>query len=348
MRDTRTSMPRRRWAGAALVAAVALSACGSDSDDEADSTTTTAAAEGATYRTSAFILPFEVTVPDFLPAEATTDDANFVTWDPGTIEEPAVRFLVPVNVYAPGDTDTTPPPADYLAYLLSQSEHGATFTDQSETTVGGFQATLVTANVADSLDGSLGCQAEDIPAGDCYGLQPDLTLRMAVIDADGTTLLAWLRHNGTEVTEDATAEFAAFETMLSTVTFRDEAPVTTTTVPGVASPIDGIWTTTVTFEELESSPLLYDRDEVNDENWGELTFTFELGQFTFAQENEGASYSSSGTFVVDGDVVELKLDNSEEFAWRWSLEGDTLTFERDEALGISPTPYLINPWTRQG
>ena len=259
-----------------------------------------------------------------------------------------MRFLVPVNVYAPGDAETTAPPADYLAYLLAQSDHGASFTDRSETTVGGFPATLVTANVAESLDGSLGCPAEGIPAGDCFGLQPDVTLRMAVIDADGTTLLAWLRHTGTEVTEDATAEFAAFEEMLASTTFRDDAPVTTTTAPAVVSPIDGVWTTSVTEAELASSPLLYDAGEVNDENWGELTFTFELGEFTYSQENERASYSSSGTFVVEGDVVRLDLDNTEKFAMRWRIDGDTLTLERDNALGASPTAFLLQPWSRQG
>jgi hypothetical protein len=44
---------------------------------------------------------------------------------------------------------------------------------------------------------------------------------MAVIDVGDSTLLAWLRHAGTEETGDASAEFAAFEDMLATVSFRD-------------------------------------------------------------------------------------------------------------------------------
>ena len=65
-----------------------------------------------------FILPFDVMVPDLFPTEATTDTTNFATWDTGTDGAPAVRFLVPVDVYVPGETDATPPPADYLTYLL--------------------------------------------------------------------------------------------------------------------------------------------------------------------------------------------------------------------------------------
>jgi hypothetical protein len=162
-----------------------------------------------------------VTVPDLFPTEATTDTTNFVTWDTGPEGAPAVRFLVPVVVYVPGETEATPPPDDYLTYLLGQSEDGATFSDQSETTVDGMPATLVTATAEESLDGSLGCPAEDVAAEDCYGVQADLTLRMAVIDMGDSTLLAWLRHAGPEGSGDAAGEFAAFEEMLSTVSFRD-------------------------------------------------------------------------------------------------------------------------------
>ena len=150
-----------------------------------------------------------------------------------------------MDVYAPGDTAASPPPDDYLTYLLGQSEDGATFSDQSETTVDGLPATLVTATVEDSLDGSVGCPA-DVAADECYGLQPDLTVRMAVIDAGDSTLLAWLRHSGTEEDGDATGEFAAFEDMLASVSFRDESPVATEAPASVATALDGVWTTSVT------------------------------------------------------------------------------------------------------
>ena len=329
--------------------ALALGACGGDSKDaKAVDASSATAPQGGSYSTQAFIMPFDVMVPDLLPTEATTDTANFVTWETGTQGAPAVRFLLPVDVYVPGDTEASPPPDDYLTYLLGQGEDGATFSDQSETTVDGLPATLVTATVEDSLDGSLGCPAEDVAADECYGLQPEVTLRMAVIDAGESTLLAWLRHSGTEEDGDATGEFAAFEDMLASVSFRDESPVTTEAPARVATALDGVWTTSVTEDELASSPLLYEPDEVNDQNWGDLTFTFDKGQFTYTQQNAKDSYESAGTFTVDGDTVDLNLDNTEHFVMRWNIEDDTLTFERDDALGIAPTPLILKPWTRSG
>ncbi len=72
------------------------------------------------------------------------------------------------------------------------------------------------------------------------------------------------------------------------------------------------------------------------------------GQFTYTQDNAKDSYDSAGTFTVDGDTVDLYLDNTEHFVMRWNVEDDTLTFERDDALGIAPTPLILNPWRRSG
>jgi hypothetical protein len=135
--------------------------------------------------------------------------------------------------------------------------------------------------------------------------------------------------------------------MLASVRFREQgSEATPAPADQAASPIDGVWTTSITRDELANSPLLYDSDEVNDENWGEFTFASEQGRFTLTQENPKAMSSISGTFAVDGDAVELNLD-VEHFEMRWSLNGEELSFERDESLGIAPTPFILKPWTKQ-
>ena len=119
-----------------------------------------------------------------------------------------------------------------------------------------------------------------------------------------------------------------------------------------ATPIDGVYRTSFTLAALERSPKLMDAEEINDENWGDFTLMLSKGRVTFEQTNDVASYSTSGTFAVDGDSIVMEFTdggNADEiFAFRWSLYRDTLTFRRDAALGIVPTPYLVNTWHRVG
>jgi hypothetical protein len=37
---------------------------------------------------------------------------------------------------------------------------------------------------------------------------------------------------------------------------------------------------------------------------------------------------------------------TETFVFHWSLYRGTLKFERDEKLGVGPTPWLVKPWRR--
>jgi TRAP-type C4-dicarboxylate transport system substrate-binding protein len=116
-----------------------------------------------------------------------------------------------------------------------------------------------------------------------------------------------------------------------------------------ASPIDGVWTTSFTKDELVSSPFLYDGGEVNDGNWGDFELTMDRGRVRFTQHNALESYATTGTFSVDGDVVTYRYETGgnalETFTMRWSLFQGTLSFQRD---GITPTPYLVKPWTKAG
>jgi TRAP-type C4-dicarboxylate transport system substrate-binding protein len=116
-----------------------------------------------------------------------------------------------------------------------------------------------------------------------------------------------------------------------------------------ASPLDGVYRTSFTREELANSPLLYGVGEIGEENWGEFTLTFDHGRVTLTQRNDVTSGSTSGTYTINGKAITLRFTEGanagETFAARWSLYRDVLTFKR---LGELPTPYLVKPWRRVG
>ncbi|GAB2571045.1 hypothetical protein [Kribbella endophytica] len=124
-------------------------------------------------------------------------------------------MLLPIVLHQPGSSTPKPPPTAYLAYLRGLTRAGATFTNQTTTTVDGRPATLLTANTSTSLDGTLGCPDSQTPIDVCFGLQPDFSLRIAVIPVGTRTLLAWARTDQND--PEATTYFAAFETMLSEI-----------------------------------------------------------------------------------------------------------------------------------
>jgi len=91
-----------------------------------------------------------------------------------------------------------------------------------------------------------------------------------------------------------------------------------------------------------------------------LTLTLQDGQVTFTQKNDVETgtviggvathgTSASGTFLVSGDVVVFGFTEGvvvgETFGFRWSLDGDTLTFTRADSM-VGPTGFLVKPWTR--
>ena len=172
----------------------------------------------AGYATRAFGTPIDFVVPAFVPAEPAEESDHFMTWvaDDNSV---AIRFLQPVVVYAPGSSTTSSVPPDYVGYLLGQTDHGATFADRADITVDGHKTTVVTATTGQSIDGSLGCPDTGITADDCFGLQPEYSLRLAVVTTDSGPLLIWLR-TGAEVTDDVAAAKDRFEQVLAGVRFR--------------------------------------------------------------------------------------------------------------------------------
>jgi hypothetical protein len=175
-------------------------------------------------------------------------------------------------------------------------------------------------------------------------VQPDLILHMAVIDTDAGPLLVWQR----DFVDAGPIDYESFDEMLASLHFREDATPATEPAPAdVASPIDRVWTTSVTRDELANSPLLYDAGELNNQNWGDLTLIFNNGRFIYTQHNPEAVWAATGTYRVEDDVLSLDQDNGEQFVVRWHVDGDTLTLERDDSLGIAPTPLVVNPWNAQ-
>jgi hypothetical protein len=173
---------------------------------------------GERYTTTSFAVPLTVSVEPMLSSPPTSDTTNLLSWDAAANGNEKIRFLIPVEVYRPGSSTPQRPPADYLAYLQGQAAQGGQFADISTITVDGHAGTLMTATTTRSLSGSIGCPVVGADQGEgCYGLQPDLILRIAVIDlGGGTTLVAWAR-TGSEAPND---EFnAMFERMLANLKF---------------------------------------------------------------------------------------------------------------------------------
>jgi hypothetical protein len=179
----------------------------------AKSTTT---ASASSFTTHTFGVPLQMEVPSWLTSPPETEDPNFITWSANDSDR-TVRVLLPANVYPPGSSTPTSVPRDYLTYLRGLAAHGVKFTDEATTTVDGHPAALFTINTDQSVDGAFGCPAADMSAGDCYGPQPTLSQRLAVIDLGGRVMVAWLRNiKGT----DSTAKDASFEQMLHSIKFR--------------------------------------------------------------------------------------------------------------------------------
>jgi TRAP-type C4-dicarboxylate transport system substrate-binding protein len=157
---------------------------------------------------------------------------------------------------------------------------------------------------------------------------------------------SWLRQDAKtrshlERIQDLRAQLPAAPTSNVLSCAGSEPPAAT-----AASKLDGVYQTSFTKAELAASPLLYDAGEINDENWGDLTLTIKEGRVVMSKRDGG---SDTGTCIVRGDTVRLTFSSTgETFGFHWNLYRDTLTFRRDEALGVGPTPFLVKPWRRVG
>jgi TRAP-type C4-dicarboxylate transport system substrate-binding protein len=135
----------------------------------------------------------------------------------------------------------------------------------------------------------------------------------------------------------------------SSITCKAGQPVPSQAAESTA--IDGTYRSTFTFADLQRSPQLLDTGELNDGNWGAFTLTFDRGRIDLALKNDVIEHTWSGTYTVTGDEVRFELPTYAPgvgYGYRWQLHGDTLTFERDWAVGEGATTFLVKPWTRAG
>ena len=225
-----TPVTRYRLAAVAAVSAFALlvlpgcSSGGSTSGPAKASASSPSSPVGQTYASKAFAVPLTITVPASFKAQPNSDTNTFLTWFTGSSENEGrfhrVRFLLPVSLYRPGKTVAERLPRDYLTYLRGLSRQGATLADEKRISVDGHRATLMTVTTEHSLDGSMGCPQAQVAlaAEDCYGPQPEVASRVAVIDVSGRTLVSWASID--KGASDESAFFAEFEAMLKSVQFR--------------------------------------------------------------------------------------------------------------------------------
>lgn len=210
-----------------VLALVALAACSATptAGDASPAAASSSAHAPAEYSTTQFAVPLTVSVGSELDGpEPAADTPHLLYWD-GSADDTKVRFLDPAVTYAPGTTSPMAPPGDFVGYLHQQEQNGFELSDETTRTVDGHPATLLTATSQDapgsSYDGSLGCVAADTPLEDlagCFGVQPEYSLRLAVVDLDGHPLLAWARTSSDD--PDAAGFFAEFEQMLDSVHLR--------------------------------------------------------------------------------------------------------------------------------
>jgi len=187
---------------------------------------------------------------------------------------------------------------------------------------------------------------------------------LAMVEASETAL-ADLRAAVEPVYAEIGKDQGTKETIDAIKTLRDAsdaAPEAVECAVAVASPssaaapsagptaIDGTWQVSFTEAELAAPPLLYDEGELNADNWGDFTLTFDgKGRVELTQANAIDQSWTSRTYTVTGDRVVLAYDKGinlgETFSARWSLFRDTLTFEGVPGDEL-PTPYLVKSWTK--
>jgi hypothetical protein len=214
-------MRRLAWVVALGSVAWIAGGCGGDEPSRDHGKVATsgapAKAQSREYESKDFAVPLTAAVDTtVLNAEPAVDSKNLLFWDALYTDGKKIRFLVPVEIYRSGSR--VAPPKHFLRYVQGLSKRGAKFTEASQITVDGRPATLLTATTRRPLDATLGCSVAGADIHEeCFGIQPDFRIRIAVIGGGRSPLLAWAR---IPVEDQASAFEHTFESMLKSVRFR--------------------------------------------------------------------------------------------------------------------------------
>jgi hypothetical protein len=338
----RSFFSRIACAATGVAVIVSLAACAGGSSPTT-SGTAAAAPAGPTYSTKYFTMPVDVALPSWLAPTPTDDTAHFVTFGSSDGSR-KLRILSPVVVYPPGASRATPIPKDYVSYLLGQAANGGHFAERVDTKVDGRPATVVTATTSHSLDGSLGCPDAGISAPDCFGLQPEVIARLAVITTDRGPLLIWLR-NDVENHPDMKAEAARFAQFLAGVHFSGRSPQAAPAP--VSTALDGTYEWTMTKQDALAHGTAHDKTPEALASFP-ITFTFVMEQGSWNMSDSVDTDTGAGTFTITGNRIDF----------HWSGSVLSFTFAKDAGgtlhlTAVQPMDpgdkfvWTTKPWTKK-
>jgi len=339
----RSFLSRIACAATGIATVVSLAACAGGSPATSATSAAAAAPSGPTYATKYFSTPVDVAVPSWLEPTPTDDTAHFVTFGSSDGSR-KLRILSPVVVYPPGSSTATAIPKDYLSYLLGQAANGGHFADRVETRVDGHPTTVLTVTTDQSLDGSLGCPEAGMTPADCYGLQPEVVMRLAVVTTNGSPLLIWLR-NDVDNKPDMKAEAERFAQFLAGVHFSGRAPQPAPAP--VSTALDGTYQWTLTKQEALAHGTADDKTPEALANFP-ITFTVIMEQGNWNMSETGSSDTGAGTFTVTGDRAE--------FHWSGSVLTFTFTTDAGGTLHLTAVQpmnagdvfvWTTKPWTKK-
>jgi TRAP-type C4-dicarboxylate transport system substrate-binding protein len=111
--------------------------------------------------------------------------------------------------------------------------------------------------------------------------------------------------------------------------------------PAVATPIDGVYRSDVTLEQLRRTRG-YDSGENHRGNAGHFKLELRGGRFRVSGSSDGVD--EEGTYSLKGGILRFAWNQEGSYAYRASLYRGALTLRK---TGEGPTMFAVHPWRRQ-